>query len=681
MLVLFALPLALSIPAMAEPSHTIGPLDYFTLDTVFEVAPSPNGQHVVATVGRWDEDLDRRNNDLWLLDTNGGRPARLTFEAEGEHDPSWSPDGQWIYYLSSSDRGQPVPRDGSTQVFRLHLSTGQTAAVTRILEGVEQYQLSADGGSLYFRTSRDFALEDTFASLRTEHDGLEYGHGIQQVSRVHVLDLETWRTRVLVDQESVIYDFDVAPDESRIAMLTQPDEELIFREGWSDVDIWAAATEQTTRLPSDLWRTQAPSPYGWLEQLAWSDDSRALAFQVYFDGYPGETFVAEFDDTGHKSTITVPRNDRYHVNWGGVRWRPQSRDLCLLGAERTYQRVFCTDGLRDGRAGAPRSLTPGQVHVENFGFNGKGNRLVLTMTTPHSFAEVVSTDTKATGRYETISQFNVHAQDWQLPDVRVYTWTAPDGTEVEGVLELPFGYSKEQGPLPTLVSIHGGPSQMEPATRRFWIYGRTLYAAQGWAVFIPNYRGSTGFGDQFQRDLVGHENDVEVQDILSGVDALVADGVADPERLAVAGWSNGGFLTNCIITTTDRFQAASSGAGLFDQSMQWGIEDTPGHVINFVTGHPWENPDQTQASSPLFRAQHITTATIVHVGENDERNPAAHSRSLYRALYHYLDVPVELVVYTGAGHGLTTYEHRKAKLLWDLAWFDHYVLGKEPGVE
>ncbi len=200
--------------------------------------------------------------------------------------------------------------------------------------------------------------------------------------------------------------------------------------------------------------------------------------------------------------------------------------------------------------------------------------------------------------------------------------------------------------------------------------------AKGYALFSPNYRGSTGYGEQFTRELIGRENDIEVEDILKGVDALVERGIADPDRLGVMGWSNGGYLTNCLITHTDRFKAASSGAGIADMLLQWASEDTPGHVINYMQGLAWEVPDAYRKASPVFGFGRIRTPTLVHVGGADERCPPVHSRALHRALYRYLNVPVELVVYPGEGHGLTTYQNRKAKMEWDLAWFDRHLLGK-----
>jgi dipeptidyl aminopeptidase/acylaminoacyl peptidase len=263
-----------------------------------------------------------------------------------------------------------------------------------------------------------------------------------------------------------------------------------------------------------------------------------------------------------------------------------------------------------------------------------------------------------------------------LPQIRIVKWTSPDGTPVEGVLELPPDYDGSE-PLPFVLELHGGPTASTQYRFRYWIYGRTIFAARGWALLSPNYRGSTGYGDKFLIDLVGNKNNLDVADILSGVDAMIERGIADPERMAVMGWSNGGYLTNAIITKDTRFKAASSGAGVFDTAMQWSIEDTPGHVINFSGGLPWERAEKMLETSPLYEVDKVKTPTIIHVGEKDPRVPQQHSRGLYRALKHYLNVPTELIIYPGAGHGLTKYSHRKAKLDWDLQWFDRHVLDEE----
>jgi dipeptidyl aminopeptidase/acylaminoacyl peptidase len=282
-----------------------------------------------------------------------------------------------------------------------------------------------------------------------------------------------------------------------------------------------------------------------------------------------------------------------------------------------------------------------------------------------------------------LTNVNPQVDTWKLPQISLVTWKSTDGVEVEGVLELPPDYTPDKGKLPLVVEIHGGPSDSTRFYLQYWIYGRTLFPAKGYALLSPNYRGSTGYGDKFQTELVGRENDIDVQDVLSGALAMIERGIGDPDRLGVMGWSNGGFLVDTIITTKEfngqaapQFKAASSGAGVVDQLMQWGVEDTPGHVINFMRGLPWERTEAYIKASAAYKLGNVTTPTLIHVGEKDTRVPAVHSRTLYRALKDYVKVPTALLVYPGAGHGLTVYNHRKAKMEWDLAWFDRYLLGK-----
>jgi dipeptidyl aminopeptidase/acylaminoacyl peptidase len=258
-------------------------------------------------------------------------------------------------------------------------------------------------------------------------------------------------------------------------------------------------------------------------------------------------------------------------------------------------------------------------------------------------------------------------------------WDAPDKSRVGGALELPHGYKKGDK-LPLVVALHGGPTTSARGSLQFDPHnGRTYFAAKGYAVFCPNYRGSTGYGDKFVTDLIGNENDIEVKDILAGIQHLVKEGIANPERVGVMGWSNGGYLTNCLITMKDspvKFRAASSGAGILDTVAEWGFNDEPAYPRVFKKGHPWETPEIYKKTSPTYGLGNVKTPTLIHVGGNDERCPPGHSRMLYRALKEYVKVPTELVVYPNEPHGLTRYSNRKAKMEWDLAWFDKYLMGR-----
>lgn len=657
----------LTAMALAAGPRAVVPNDLFTLDTPASLTVSHDGTVVVYARSRWDQALDRTNIDLWRLDTRTREEVRLTFTDGSEQHPTLSPDGAWVYFLGSQGK--------KDQVWRMPAAGGAPTQLTRAEGGVADYHLAADGLSLTYAVEAEKSPTDPWAALRKKHTDPQYGEKSRKTHILHQLDLRSWRSSELHDPNAHLIAFSPSPDGRYVAMLTAPSDQLLTREGWSEVRLFDRTTGTTQTLEDRLWREEAPSPYGWLTGLAWADDSRAFAFRVDFDGFPGETFVSELAG-GVPLTWKLPRPREVHPEDDLMAWVPGKRELCQVVTERGRAPIVCLDGLRGGEVGRDRTLPSGNVVTTQFAFSGDGRDVMLIAATPDRFAELYRLPARGNVAAVRLTDLNPHTADWALPTVSVFTWTAPDGRTVEGVLELPPGHDPTKGPIPTVIGLHGGPTAHEPFARRFRMTGETWLAADGFAVLWPNYRGSTGYGDAFLRDLVGHENDVEVKDILAGVDALVAAGIADPERLAVGGWSNGGYLTGCLISTTDRFKAASLGAGVVDMTLQWALEDTPGHVINFLEGQPWEQTHHYAEASPLLRAHQIKTPTILHVGADDPRVPAAHAQAMYRALHQYLQVPSELVVYPNTGHGPRTWKRVEAKMAWDRAWFRHYVLGE-----
>lgn len=655
--------------ASAQTPHTVVPEDMFTLDEVRGLAASQSGTRLVYARARWDEAMDAQRVDLWTVEVASKATARLTFDHPTASAPRFGPLGAHVYFLAKD-------ASGKQQVHRVPASGGAVMALTAEKEGVAQYRLDAQGG-VWFSTCKEEQVEDGWKAQRTAWPDLSYADRAVSRCTVRKLDLASWRTSEVWRPDAHIGQFDVTPDGARLAAVLTPDSELVWNEGWSTVKLFEVATGALTALPDAAWRAEAPSPYGWIEALAWSTDGRVLAVGVDFDGYPGETYVAELAG-GEARLWKVPRPAGLQAMGGELQWVPGERELCQRMADHGRVRVLCTPKLRAGTVGKPEIFPRGDVVVNTFSFSGDGRDAFAVVGTPTTFPSVYRLPARGSLLPVRLLDPNPHTADWQLPTVEVVTWKAPDGTTVEGVLEKPPGYTPEQGPLPLLVVIHGGPTAMDTVQRSFSYGGRTAFSAKGWAVLSPNYRGSLGYGDAFTTGLVGQENAVEVADILSGVDHLVSTGVADPERLGVMGWSNGGYLVNALIAATPRFKGAVSGAGVIDQALQWATEDTPGHVINFMQGQPWQKPEAYVAASPLYRLAGVTTPTLIHVGANDERVPPQHAEALFRALHVYLDVPVELVVYPDTGHGLSKLSQRKAKVAWDHAWLDRYVLGKVP---
>ncbi len=655
-----------------ERTHVIQPEDYFTQVFLSGVEVAPNGEFTAFIDLRWDKEYDRRSRDIWVLDNETLETRRLTFSPNNEGGPQWTPDSKQLYFIGHYEQpgAEEPPYDGSSQVWRINADGSELTAVTRVPDGVYSFQLSTDGKAIYYTRTTEHII-DEWNELRSQyaHD-LKFGHGIYDVSELWKLDLVSWRSEMLLAPELHIHEFAVSPDQSQIALITTIDGELVSLEGWSDAHIYHIATGELTTLPDKLFRADAPSPYGWLGGLIWSDNGRKLAFSVDFDGFPGEIIVADVTSGAANAQMSqVKRPHEVHV-YGGVSFRPGSdEEIAFVAEDHARRRVYSVEVA----SGDFKTLTPGDVVIGGFSFKGDRGALVAIQSELTYYHDLVLWDRK--GKQTRLTRLNPQVDTWILPQISVFKWVGAEGDTCEGILELPADYDGSEK-LPLLVSLHGGPTASEPYCFLLWIYGRAAYAAKGYAMLSPNYRGSTGYGDEFMTDLIGHENDRDVEDILTGVDALIEQGIVDPERMGVTGWSNGGFLTNCLIST-NRFKAASSGAGVLDMTMQLLQEDTPGHVINYMEGMPWEVPAEYQAASPLFDLKPgITTKVLIHVGENDPRVPVSHSKGLHRMLTRYLGVDCELIIYPGAGHNLTKYTHRLAKVRWDHAWFDKWVLGE-----
>jgi len=664
-------------PLFAQAKRAITIDDYFTQADLFSVAYSP--KWVAYTEGRWQESTDDRKADLWIVPTAGGDARRITADRSSARSPQWGP-GATLYYLANRKREaeKRPPYDGKAQVWRVDVDRQTPSeAVTRVDGGIEAYELSRDGKSLYYLVHVDKIEHDEFG-LRSKYSKLEYGHGQNRLGQIWKLDLVSDRVERIIDAGRNIREFNVAPDGQRIAMITTPDDKVVSFEGQSRVDVWDAKTRKIITIPDEVYRKKLPSPYAWLEKMAWKSTSDALAFGVIFDGYPAEIVIADLTQST-PSARKMPRPDGVHVHGYGtpLQWVADKDDVMFFAEEKGRSKLCVAHSVLSEGTPELLYLTKGDVVVEGFDASREpGN--------PHAFAAILTTPTKfadvyvnaGQGGVKSLTNVNPQVARWKLPQLSVVSWKGAGGQTVEGILELPPDYKKGDK-VPLVVEIHGGPTTASLYKLQYWIYGRTLLPARGYAVLCPNYRGSTGYGDMFTTDLIGHENDLDVEDILKGVDALVERGIADPEKLAVSGWSNGGYLTNCIITKTTRFKAAISGAGIVDAVMEWGSNDEPAYTMVFKQGLPWTNAEKYHKASPTYDLGKVRTPTLIHVGANDERCPPGQSRMLYRALKEYVNVPTELIVYPGEGHGIAKMRNRRAKMEWDLAWLDRYVLGKK----
>ncbi len=655
----------------ADRTHEIVPEDYFSIAMVTDLAVSPGGKHVAYCDSRWDKGANNRRSDLWVVGIEGKeKPRRLTVDRANDRHPQWAADGKSIYVLGNRKREaeKKPPYDGTSQVWKIPVAGGEPAPITRVDGGVTGFDYAPKSEAIFFSVDSTDHTDDEFTKLRKKFDQVEYGHGPHKISEIRKLDLTSWREETVVAEKRYVRSFAVNNDGSRVGMITAPDDTVVQSEGNSRVDVWDAETGKVTETDNS-WKSTAASPYPWLGEIAWNPAGDRLAFCTIFDAYPTEIIIQEFARGAWKG-IRMKRPDGVHVRGYGspLRWLSDTA-LGYLAEKSGFVDVLGFGLESRDTLGIMRE----NVVVSAFDTTPIGGAVCLEGS-PTSFADL---HTRGQNPIR-LTNLNPQTDTWKLPAVSHVTWTAPDGSKVGGVLELPYGYKPETGgKLPLVVAIHGGPTTATKAEMIFDPHnGRMYFSAKGYAVLCPNYRGSVGYGDKFVTDLIGHENDVEVKDILAGVQHLVKAGIADPDRVACMGWSNGGYLTNCLITLKDppvKFKAASSGAGILDTVAEWGFNDEPAYPIVFKKGLPWETPEIYRKTSPTYGIANVTTPTLIHVGGGDERCPPGHSRMLYRALREYKKVPTELIVYTGEPHGLTKYANRKAKMEWDLAWFGKYL--------
>ena len=680
--------LVLTSSLSAQPparTHDVTPDDYASVATVTELAVSPDGKQVAYCLATWDVKADNRRTDLWVVDTDGkGKPRQLTKDRANDRHPKWSADGGSIYVLGNrkKDGQKEPPFDGSTQIWRVSVEEldvkpgSELTAVTKVAGGVIGYDYAPKVRTLFYSVDAETTDEDDFSKLREKFNKVEYGHGKRKVSEVF-RQPEGSKAEKLIGEKRYIREFAVTQDGKRIAMISAFDDSVLKSEGESRVDVWEDGKIVTP--PTDVYRKKAASPWAWLESLAWNPDGTRFAFCAIFDGYPAEIVIGELKDEKWRTQVIERPND-----WqDGLQIRGYGSPLQWI-ARKDF------DGKLEQQV-AYLGVTRGRVELVSINTGG-GYTIHASRPSATTCALFDLTSSESTSVWGGATNFpevacckdhrfltdlNPHTNSWKVPTISHITWKAPDGTTVGGPLELPPGYKKGDKKLPLVVAIHGGPTTSSHADLEFDPHnGRLYFSAAGYAVLCPNYRGSTGYGDKFVTDLIGRENDIEVKDILAGIQHLIDEGIADPDRIGVMGWSNGGYLTNCLISLKDspiKFAAASSGAGIVDTVAEWGFNDEPAYPRVFKKGLPWETPEIYKKTSPTYQLGNVKTPTLIHVGGGDERCPPGHSKMLYRALKEYVNVPTQLVVYPGEPHGLTKLSNRKAKMEWDLAWFDKYL--------
>ena len=647
--------LVTSIVAQTNAPSTWTPDLQIKTRTVGAPRVSPDGKRVVYTISDAVMASDKSEfvTQIWLATTDGRENFQLTFNDKSSSNPKWSPDGNWIAFTSNR-------KDNKNNLYLLPLRGGEAEQMTDVKTSVSNFEWSPDGKWIAF-TMADAKSEDEEKNDKARNDFRWVDENLK-MARLYVIPLQKnangkREPKKLTTENYTVGGFDWSPDGTRIVFnhMKTP-----IANDWttSDVSIVEVASGKTKVFVN----TPAAE-----DSARFSPDGKWIAISVS-DNPPrwaqNEVIQVYSVAGGQPKTLAASHDGQPGI----VGWSTDGKRIYFSEAKGTGTQVYSVD-VTANRIEEIKA-TPAVYSAISLNKSGTMFSFVRQTSDTPSEAFVAPVTTFAPVQ---VSKANA---DVKLPPVgrtEVITWKSTDGRDIEGLLTYPVGYRAGQK-VPLILNIHGGPAGV---FQQSFLGGRGVYplatfSAKGYAILRPNPRGSSGYGTEFRRANTKDWGGADYQDLMTGVDKVVAMGVADPNRLGVMGWSYGGFMTSWIVTQTHRFKAASAGAPVTNLMSFNGTTDIPAFVPDYFSGQSWEIIDAYQKHSAMFNVKGVKTPTMIQHGEADVRVPISQGYEFYNAL-KVQGVPTRMLVLPRQPHGPNEPKMQLAAMQANLEWFEKYI--------
>jgi len=650
--------------------------DYFAFEFLSDPHISPDGKLVAYVVTKIDRAQNRRNSSIWMVATDGSRsPWQFTTSPQSVSSPRWSPDGQWLAFTSS--RPESSAQGGSaetprSQVYVLSMAGGEARRVTNLKNGVSSFQWSPDGARLVI-VSR-VGPSDGRSENKDRSDVRHYKNSSYKFNdsgwfddrRTHlwVVDVKSGSAKQITEgDEWNDNDPQWSPDGTKIAFVSNRSGKEYEGDRNSDVWVIAAGGGALTKISDHQESDSSPR---------WSPDGRTIAFtgEVQERDHP-KVWLAPATG-GAPSTLAVNGLDLIPT---GLEWADDGKSLYFESGVKGEFQLFQIDLGKKTVA----QISSGARAVRNADFNGRTNTRVYMVNDFQHLDDLYASDLN--GQKER-KLTNLNESLWKqihFAEVEKFTYKSADDWDVDGFIVKPINWQQGQK-YPLILSVHGGPAGQYGVD---WYHEFQVYAAKGYAVLFTNPRGSTGYGQKFERGIVGEWGGKDYLDVMNGVDAAIKRYPwIDTERMGVTGGSYGGFMTNWIVGHTNRFKAAVTLRSVVNFISDEGTRDGAyGHTPDFE-GDLFEKFELYWDRSPLKYAKNVKTPTLILHSDNDFRVPIEQGEQWFRALKHF-GVTTEIVMFPRENHNLTRTgepKHLVESLNWQLYWFDRFLNGNAAAV-